>query len=143
MKALEDFRSKYDALSDKIEAHITVVFPTDSLLAGLSACEAIDCLLVKKEINISFGKRMVYHGSIGYLEIVEGREEVDSIYRFFSRKLNIVSSVEFVPHVTVVRDGKIRPPELDLGVNSFRISKVVLERIGMNEESICEYKRRL
>jgi 2'-5' RNA ligase len=138
---LEKFRKEHDSLSEKIEAHVTVLFPNDCLVSS-ELIDAVDQLEPLERFNFTADDEITYDGDIGYLRIGKGSGSVTGIYGQLSEIFGIRSHYSYVPHITVVRNSNNRPSSIGCGSCEFSVTSVVIEKILANSSSKQIYEKK-
>ena len=143
---LECFRAKYDSLANKIEGHITIVFPRAFSCEEHVLTKAMDTLSEYRSFDISFSEDIIYSGDVGYLTAIMGAGVIREIHKKINAELGIISKQEYVPHLTVVRNNvsvpisKDTPASIDFDVSNYTVTNIVLERIYSNDNSVIKYE---
>ena len=135
---IEQFRKKHDSLSDKIEAHITVVFPNNKFTEA-EIINSIQRLGNLSRSRFELSSTITYVEPVGYLKLTSGKEYAENIYNKLSEILEISSKYAYEPHVTVVRDSVERPLNVDVHQNYYTITGILVEAILGNGVSQVIY----
>jgi len=138
---LENFRKRYDSLSGKIEAHVTVVFPTECEKPD-PFVEAVHQLNCSDRFGISLGDQIIYDGAVGYVCVLAGAPQITEIYTHLSKRLALKSPYQYRPHVTVLRDSRRSPEKIDFCHSDYEVSGIVVEEIMQDEVSRVVFHRR-
>lgn len=150
MKVIDKIREKYDPLYDKVKPHITLIFPFESELTT----EEIKIYLKEtlkdiRQFELKLQK-ITYLGQWLFLNINKGRDVLielhTSLYNIFP--VNKPSWLnEYSPHMTIgkfdTEQESRQAYESVKGISAIfhtTVTKVSVEVIGENEESIIEYE---
>jgi 2'-5' RNA ligase len=136
---IELLREEYDSLADKIEAHITVVFPTNEIQLE-ELIKVIDSSVKQEKINLTVSSNINYHGSIGYLNIMDGSDLINRLFCELSGKLGITSKYDYVPHITIIRNSANTPKFIHLSSNDFVVNSAVIEEILPNDQGVVVHQ---
>lgn len=147
MEVIEEIRTKYDPLADKVSPHITLVFPFKRDIRTKEIEEWLDTALhIIKPFKIElrgFSKQENQFGNYLFLNIKHGADTIKHIHEL------LVSSTNFDylynPHMTV---GKLpTKDELEAAYSDIKNNKTLfqttvdtisVEIIGKDDESIIE-----
>ena len=153
---IESIREKYDPLAKLVRPHITLVFPFESEMSNDELSDILEERL--EDVNAfdiemkGFSKHSELYGNYLFLDIVKGQDDIrnihDMLYKneFEAYKLGF----EYNPHVTV--GSLVSESEMDEAyekvksqkeVFSTKVSRISVEMIGKNEESIIVIEKEL
>ncbi|GAB6549525.1 2'-5' RNA ligase family protein [Bacillus mobilis] len=148
---IENIRHKHDPLFRLIPPHITIVFPFESNISNDELKSHI--LNLSKgvgKIEIEFANRITSVGSYLYLEVEEGKEQIEELHdMLYTGPLIqfLKEDIPYIPHVTVGRKESAElAAEVAKDIQSFPeklqcvVDRISVERIGENGESIIEFE---
>ena len=146
---IREIRKKYDELFDKIMPHITLAFPFDKDISNEQLkyqLEKITENIEKFKIKcngITFKRENEINQYYIFLNIIEGKERIEEIHtQIYDNILNDINikNYNYDPHITLgcvnSTDEKVETEEEFETI----IDKIVVERIGEDEESIIEFE---
>ena len=156
MDIIDEIREKYDPLAELVRPHITIVFPFEMDITNHELSMIIENRfrnIESFEIEMQgFSKCEDRFGNYLFLNIVNGAEIITQLHDlFYSNEFSAFDlKIPFVPHMTV---GKLKTvDELNDAYNSIKgnmimfkseITKISVEMIGENEESIVVIEKNL
>ncbi|SHI66544.1 2'-5' RNA ligase family protein [Lutispora thermophila] len=149
---INEIRTKYDPLADKVLPHITLIFPFKSDFGTNEIEKWLDTALknVKPfEVQLQgFTKQEDKFGNYLFLNIVKGMDDIKQIQEMLIAMKKF--DYPYIPHMTV---GKFQTKqELDMAYDEVKnmnasfatiIDRVSVEIIGDNEVSIIEIEHKL
>ncbi|MBE5108415.1 2'-5' RNA ligase family protein [Bacillus thuringiensis] len=146
---IESIREIHDPLFGLISPHITIVFPFESNISNDELKSHILNLSIGiGAIEIEFANHVTSIGDYLFLEIVQGKEQIEALHnKLYSGPLLqfMRKDIPYIPHVTVGRkESPQLAAEIARDLPSFHkklhcvINRISVERIGENEESIIE-----
>ena len=138
---LRRYRAAHDSLAEICPPHITLVFPSDSpanVGAWLRAAEDVSHRF--EPVDVGFERGAIITGETVQLVVDRGRTELPRIHLALSVQIGTPSQVAYVPHVTVGRGADLVVPSWleKATVPGQTLSKLVVEEIGPNEESLVQ-----
>lgn len=148
---IEDIRQKHDPLFGLIPPHVTIVFPFKSNISNDELQSHI--LNLSKgvgKIEIEFANRITSVGNYLFLEVEEGKEQIEELHDLLYTGPLIQflkEDIPYIPHVTVGRKENAElAAEVAKDIHSLPetlqcvIDRISVERIGENGESIIEFE---
>ncbi|MDA1904523.1 MULTISPECIES: 2'-5' RNA ligase family protein [Bacillus] len=148
---IEDIRQKHDPLFGLIPPHVTIVFPFKSNISNDELQSHI--LNLSKgigKIEIEFANRITSVGNYLFLEVEEGKEQIEELHDLLYTGPLIQflkEDIPYTPHVTVGRKENAElAAEVAKDIHSLPetlqcvIDRISVERIGENGESIIEFE---
>ena len=146
---IQEIRKKYVELFDKIMPHITLAFPFDKDISNEQLkyqlekiTENIEKFKIKCK-GITFKRENEINQYYIFLNIIEGKERIEEIHtQIYDNILNDINikNYNYDPHITLgcvnSTDEKVETEEEFETI----IDKIVVERIGEDEESIIEFE---
>ena len=157
MEIINRIRDKYDPLAKLVRPHITIVFPFESEISNEKLSEILDNRLAGVtpfDIEMSgFSKHSDPSGNYLFLDFIKGADTVreihDTFYRNEFKEYDLWGS-EYVPHITVGKFSSVDEMnsayEEIQSINEVfqtKVSKISVEMIGDNEESIIVLEKEL
>lgn len=157
MQIIDDIRNKYDPLAKLVRPHITLVFPFESDMSNEDVASILDTRLTNTspfEVELKgFSKHSDPSGNYLFLDIIDGIENIiqihDELYKYEFKNFDLWGA-DYIPHITV---GKLSTEnemneayECIKGIDdsfSTIVSKISVEMIGENEESIIIIEKKL
>lgn len=156
MDIIDEIRDKYDPLAKLVRPHITIVFPFEMDIANDELCMIIENRFrdfKSFEIEMKgFSKCEDRFGNYLFLNMIKGAETIIQLHDLlYSNEFSAFDlGMPFIPHMTV---GKLKTVD-DLNdayesvagnktVFKSIITKISVEMIGENEESIIVIEKRL
>ena len=153
---IDEIREKYDPLSELVRPHITIVFPFEMDITN----EELSIIIENRFKNIEsfviemqgFSKCEDRFGNYLFLNVVTGMENITQLHDLlYSNEFSAFDlGLPYIPHMTV---GKLDDAkQLNDAFNSVkdneavfksRITKISVEMIGENEESIIIIEKEL
>ncbi len=141
---IEKIRKECDELYGVIQPHITIVFP---FLDDISDDELIknirNYFFNRKKFFVKFSGVSYSDDDYIFLNCIKGKSEIirihDDLYKqYFQRHL---SDKKYIPHITIGQTFNCNDEQLKIIENlkdefECYIDEVVVEKIGINEESI-------
>lgn len=152
MELINRLRKKYDPLAEKVNPHITLVFPFDSSFSKEELQRHIEEVASQaSHFSLSMQKVTPAMGNYLFLNISEGKEEVIMLHQMLYQGILKdyhpcwLKNINYMPHMTV---GKIEN-DIDFseavketkGMDELFttiVDKITVEIIGENDESIIE-----
>ena len=149
---IQKIRKKYDELYDVIEPHITLAFPFEKDISNkqlknqlLNIAKNIKPFKIKcKGITLKEDKKINTYYI--FLNILEGKDVINSINQKIYQNILKDISIEkynYEPHITLGNTNNFNEKiELNDEFEAI-IDRIIVERIGEDEESIIEFEIRL
>lgn len=156
IEIINEIRNKYDPLADKVNPHITIVFPfacelkneeieswIKNALTGMHPFE-LELFGISKHVD-NFGNYL-------FLNVQKGQEEIIRLSQLLYNNIlkKFKSDLSYIPHMTI---GKFKNEEqlisafgdIELLDSIFTtvVDTISVEMIGPNEESIIEIEHKL
>lgn len=140
IEIIQNTRLKYDRLANKINPHITIVFPFEDEITNEELYNKL--ILLTKDVkcfNISLKGIVLTNDKYVILRVIVGNDKIkklhDCIYKnVFPKYLR--NDIEYIPHITL---GQAKDLNEFLEFNfefTGTVESIFIEEIGPNEESI-------
>lgn len=131
LAAVEQFRTRWDPLSESVAAHITIVFP-------FPASVELDVLrdLTMKPFPVRLGNPSLWEGEYLFLTADAGGEHIIDLHRRSYEALQLSTPPSFVPHMTIGQ----RPPGTETSLMLAEAGDLVVEGWA---QSLTIYRRHL
>ena len=145
-EAIQAFRTEHDPLAKLIDPHVTLVFPFDSEISDTALIEHISSNVAGAlPISASLPENAVASDSHIYFPLDLGAQSVRELHdRLYSSTLeSLLLPIPYIPHITIGRVSDGNPDNVVKMANSmdlkqsdvFKMSKIIIERIGTQGES--------
>ena len=156
MEIIDEIRERYDPLAHLVRPHITIVFPFENQMSNNDIAEILSVRLKNihpfELVLNGISKQEDRFGNYLFLNVVNGTEIITHLHDLlYSNEFSEFDlGMQYVPHMTV---GKLKTTEeLNEAYDSVKenktlfrsmITKISVEMIGKNEESIIVIEKEL
>ena len=144
MDVIEKIRKDNDELYGIVPPHITIVFPfEDDMSDDELVVKVRDYFKDKKKFYVKFSGVSFSDDNYIFLDCVEGKKDIikihDELYNNYFQKY--LSDREYIPHITIGQTFNSSNEQLKKIENmkdefECYIDTIIIENIGLNEESI-------
>lgn len=142
IESIQKTRLKYDRLANKLNPHITIIFPFEDDISDEELYNQL--LLITKDIEcfkISLKGISLTNDNYAILKVKTGSDKIKKLHDCIYNKLFPEywrKDIKYIPHITLGQVGDIKEFDcfdINLEFNGI-VDSLFIERIGSNEESI-------
>jgi 2'-5' RNA ligase len=147
IELIQKIREDYDELAYLVSPHITLVFPfTDDIDTPTLSKKIKETIKDFKPFNIKFKGVSLNSDNYIFLNCIEGNSQIIALHDKIYEKVlptHLNKNIEYIPHITIGTSDSIE------FLNNFNfefedeIDEIVIEGIGIHQESIILDKIKL